>query len=37
LYQRFFQYKMIYYSKYLPKIAAMVLAVMAVGFTIGLF
>jgi hypothetical protein len=37
LYQRFFQYKMIYYSKYLPKISAMVLAVMAVGFTIGLF
>ncbi|CAN5234515.1 hypothetical protein BH18THE2_BH18THE2_37600 [soil metagenome] len=37
LYQRYFQYKMIYYSKYLPKIAAIVLAVMAVGFAIGLF
>jgi nickel/cobalt transporter (NicO) family protein len=37
LYQRFFQYKMIYYSKYLPKIAAIVLVVMAVGFAVGLF
>jgi len=37
LYQRYFQYKMIYYSKYLPKIAGIFLAVMAVGFAIGLF
>jgi hypothetical protein len=36
LYQRFFQYKMIYYSKYLPKVAAIILGVMAVGFAIGL-
>jgi hypothetical protein len=37
LYQHFFQYKMIYYSKYLPKITALVLAGMAIGFAIGLF
>ena len=37
LYQRFFQYKMIYYSKHLPKITAIVLAGMAIGFAIGLF
>jgi hypothetical protein len=37
VYRRFFQYKMIYYSKYLPKITALVLAVMAIGFAIGLF
>lgn len=37
LYQRLFQYKMIDYSKYLPKITAIVLAVMAIGFAIGLF
>lgn len=37
LYQHFFQYKMIFYSKYLPKITAIVLGVMAVGFAIGLF
>lgn len=37
VYRRFFQYKMIYYSKYLPKITALVLAGMAVGFAIGLF
>lgn len=37
VYRRFFQYKMIYYSKYLPKITALVLAGMAIGFAIGLF
>ena len=37
LYQRFFQYKMIYYSKHLPKITAIILAGMAIGFAIGLF
>jgi hypothetical protein len=37
LYQRLFQYKMIGYSKYLPKVAAIVLAVMAMGFAIELF
>jgi nickel/cobalt exporter len=37
VYRRFFQYKMIYYSKYLPKITALVLAGMAIGFAIGLY
>ena len=37
LYQRFFRYKMIYYSKHLPKVTAIVLAGMAIGFAIGLF
>jgi nickel/cobalt exporter len=37
VYRRFFQYKMIYYSRYLPKITALVLAGMAIGFAIGLF
>lgn len=37
VYRRFFQYKMIYYSKYLPKITALVLAGMAIGFAMGLF
>jgi nickel/cobalt transporter (NicO) family protein len=37
VYRRFFQYKMIYYSKYLPKITALVLAGMAIGLAIGLF
>jgi nickel/cobalt transporter (NicO) family protein len=37
VYRRFFQYKMIYYSKYLPKITALVLAGMAIGFAVGLF
>jgi len=32
-----FQHKFIHYSKYLPKITGIVLAVMAVGFTIGIF
>ena len=31
------QHKVIQYSKYLPKITALVLAVMAVGFAIGIF
>jgi nickel/cobalt transporter (NicO) family protein len=31
------QHKMIYYSKYLPKISALILAVMAVGFALQLF
>ena len=31
-----FQYKVIYYSKYLPKITAILIALMAVGFVIGL-
>jgi ABC-type nickel/cobalt efflux system permease component RcnA len=33
---QFFQHKIIYYSKYLPKITAMLLALMGVGFAIGL-
>jgi len=33
---QFFQHKIIYYSKYLPKITAVLLAFMAVGFAIGL-
>lgn len=37
VYRRYFEYKMIYYSKYLPKIIALVLAGMAIGFAIGLF
>jgi nickel/cobalt exporter len=36
VYRRFFQYKIIYYSKYLPKFTAIVLAGMAVGFGVGL-
>ena len=31
-----FQHKIIYYSKYLPKITAILLAFMAVGFAVGL-
>jgi ABC-type nickel/cobalt efflux system permease component RcnA len=31
-----FQHKMIYYSKYLPKITAILIAFMAIGFAIGL-
>lgn len=31
------QHKVIQYSKYLPKITALVLAVMAVGFATGIF
>ena len=34
---QFFQYKIIYYSKYLPKITALLIAFMAVGFAVGLF
>lgn len=37
LYQQFFQYKIIFYSKYLPKITAIVLGVIAAGFAIALF
>jgi nickel/cobalt exporter len=33
---QFFQNKIIYYSKYLPKITAILLAFMAVGFAVGL-
>jgi nickel/cobalt transporter (NicO) family protein len=33
---QFFQHKIIYYSKYLPKITAILLASMAVGFAVGL-
>ena len=33
---QFFQHKLIYYSKYLPKITALLLAFMAGGFAIGL-
>jgi nickel/cobalt transporter (NicO) family protein len=33
---QFFQHKIIYYSKYLPKITAILLAFMAVGFAVGL-
>ena len=33
---QFFQHKIIYYSKYLTKITAMLLALMGVGFAIGL-
>jgi hypothetical protein len=33
---QFFQHKIIYYSKYLPKITAILLAYMAVGFAVGL-
>jgi nickel/cobalt transporter (NicO) family protein len=33
---QFFQHKIIYYSKYLPKITAVLLGFMAVGFAIGL-
>ena len=36
IYQRF-QYKIIYYSKYLPKITAILLLFMAIGFAIKLF
>jgi len=32
-----FQNKFIYYSKYLPKITGIVLAIMAVGFAVGIF
>jgi hypothetical protein len=34
---QFFQYKIIYYSKYLPRITALLIAFMAVGFAVGLF
>jgi nickel/cobalt transporter (NicO) family protein len=34
---RRFQYKIIYYSKYLPKFTAILIALMAVGFATGLF
>ena len=37
VYRRYFQYKIVHYSKYLPKITGLVLAGMAVGFGIGLF
>lgn len=33
---QFFQRKVIYYSKYLPRITAILVAFMAVGFAIGL-
>jgi nickel/cobalt transporter (NicO) family protein len=33
---QFFQHKVIYYSKYLPRITAILLAFMAVGFVVGL-
>ena len=33
---KYFQHKLIYYSKYLPKITALLLAFMAGGFAIGL-
>jgi nickel/cobalt transporter (NicO) family protein len=33
---QFFEHKIIYYSKYLPKITALLLAFMAVGFAVGL-
>ena len=33
---QFFQHKIIYYSKYLPKITALLLAFMAAGFAVGL-
>jgi nickel/cobalt transporter (NicO) family protein len=33
---QFFEHKIIYYSKYLPKITAILLAFMAVGFAVGL-
>ena len=32
-----FQHKIIYYSKYLPKVTAILIALMAVGFATGLF
>ena len=32
-----FQYKFIHYSRYLPKVTAIVLAVMAAGFAGGVF
>jgi nickel/cobalt transporter (NicO) family protein len=32
----YFQYKVIQYTKYLPKISALILAAMAVGFAVGL-
>ena len=32
-----FQYKFIHYSKYFSKITAVILAVMAVGFAVGIF
>jgi ABC-type nickel/cobalt efflux system permease component RcnA len=32
-----FQHRVIHYSKYLPKISAVILAVMAIGFALGLF
>jgi hypothetical protein len=32
-----FQHKIIYYSKYLPKVTAILIAFMAVGFATGLF
>ena len=31
-----FQHRIIYYSKYLPKVTAILLAFMAVGFAVGL-
>jgi nickel/cobalt transporter (NicO) family protein len=34
---RRFQHKIIYYSKYLPKVTAILIALMAVGFAAGLF
>ena len=34
---RRFQHKIIYYSKYLPKVTAILLALRAVGFATGLF
>jgi hypothetical protein len=33
---QFFQHKILYFSKYLPKITAILLAFMAVGFAVGL-
>ena len=32
-----FQQQIIYYTKYLPKVTAILIALMAVGFAIGLF
>jgi hypothetical protein len=32
----YFQHKVIQYAKYLPKISALILAAMAVGFALGL-
>jgi len=33
----YFQHRILHYTKYLPKISAIILAVMAVGFAVGIF